>query len=111
DWDITDGITLTSITAYRKQHSANAVDLDGSPLNFQGNGNDSHQHQFSEELRIGGKALGGRLTWLVGGYYLDEKIDEILHVQIGFAGALKAVNQDNRVRPRTRTRALFTQES
>jgi iron complex outermembrane receptor protein len=111
EWTLTPNVTLTSISAYRNQYSANAIDLDGSPLDFQGNGNESRQHQFSEELRLGGSAFSGRLSWVIGGYYLDEKIDETLHVRIGFAGTLKAVSQDNRVQPFTRTRALFTQET
>jgi len=111
DWAISPNMTLTSITAFRRQVSSNKADLDGSPLDFQGNGNLSHQHQFSEELRLSGDAFEDRLKWLIGAYYLDEKVDETLSVRIGIAGAFRAVVQDNRVRPKTETRAIFTQET
>lgn len=111
NWAITAGLNFTSITAYRGQNSAINTNLTGSPLDFQANGNRSRQGQFSEELRLDGSAFDDRLKWLMGGYFFREHINEILNVQIGWAGELQALGLQNHVWPTTTTKALFTQET
>lgn len=109
DWTFGQSTTLTSITAYRAQDSFVNTDLDASPLDFFANYIESDQHQFSEELRLGGSAFDDRLAWLIGGYYFYEKIDESVNIRGGHVGALRAVSQMNTVRPEITTQAVFTQ--
>jgi outer membrane receptor protein involved in Fe transport len=77
DWNL-GGATLTSITAYREYDSDQGGDVDYSRVDIlyrapDGNGSRSFQ-TFSQELRLQGEAFGGRLDWLVGGYYADEDL-------------------------------------
>jgi iron complex outermembrane receptor protein len=64
---------LKSITAYRSMTTAFGVDQDGSPLDYASTYNQDKQHQFSEELQLGGTAFDDRLKWLVGGFYFKER--------------------------------------
>lgn len=66
---------LTSITAYRRfdDNQDNDVDFSGADLLRQQI--DFGIETFSQELRLNGQALDGRLDWLVGGFYSDESIE------------------------------------
>lgn len=60
---------ITSITAYRK---AVLDDLYNGP-SFSGSYDQQHDTQFSSEIRLNGKRIG-IFDWLVGGFYMDEKL-------------------------------------
>ncbi|MET0360837.1 MAG: TonB-dependent receptor, partial [Sphingobium sp.] len=66
------GTTLTSISAYRHSQYIASVDDDqrqAELLAADDFGDDSEL--WSQELRLDGK-IGGRLSWLVGAYFLDQ---------------------------------------
>ncbi|WP_267395066.1 MULTISPECIES: TonB-dependent receptor [unclassified Sphingomonas] len=77
DWNF-GGAALTSITAYREYKSGGASDIDYGNLDIgyrPDDGNSYRQfHTFSQELRLNGEAFGGKLDWLIGGYYSKEDI-------------------------------------
>lgn len=84
--------TLKNIVAYRKIDAAIGVEFDGSDLKAD-NGlpffnavNFAHQHQFSEELQLQGKAFGDRLNYTLGGYYFREKGSDFQQTVIGGYG-------------------------
>jgi len=66
-------VNVKSITAYRHLSSDFVLESDGAPVRIINTTNDYSQWQFSQELQFGGNALGDRLKWLVGLYYLKEK--------------------------------------
>lgn len=73
DYDISDSLTLTSITAYEDLYSSWIGDTEGGPA---GNGitrNNSPYHQFTQELRLSGETADGALEYTVGGFYFDSK--------------------------------------
>ncbi|MFP5395537.1 MAG: TonB-dependent receptor [Alphaproteobacteria bacterium] len=77
-WDL-GGATLTSITAYREYRSGQAGDVDYSAVDILYRANEPENlyrqfHTFTQELRLQGEALDGKLDWLVGGFYSDEKL-------------------------------------
>jgi outer membrane receptor protein involved in Fe transport len=75
DWDLGLG-TLTSITAYRDYKNAQGQDADFSTLDILRRTDlDRRFRLFTQELRLQGEAFDGRLDWLVGGYYANEKLD------------------------------------
>ena len=75
DWDLGLG-TLTSITAYRDYKNAQGQDADFSALDILRRTDlDRRFRLFTQELRLQGEAFDGRLDWLVGGYYANEKLD------------------------------------
>ncbi len=74
NWNLGFG-KLTSITAWRDNtvSGGNDVDYTGIDLLYfpdNGNANSTDFKQFSEELRLAGKA--GSLDWLVGGFFNNE---------------------------------------
>jgi len=75
DWDL-GAATLTSITAYRDYKNAQGQDADFSTLDILRRTDlDRRFRLFTQEVRLQGEAFDGRLDWLVGGYYANEKLD------------------------------------
>lgn len=72
DWDLGFGV-FQSISAYRDLDSSFRLDSDGSPLSIATTNNKYTQDQFSQELQLTGDAMGGRLGWIGGLYYLHEE--------------------------------------
>ncbi|MGX7927296.1 TonB-dependent receptor [Tsuneonella sp. HG094] len=70
--------TLTSITGYRQYRSGQASDTDYSAVDilYRGESDEAYRqfHTFTQELRLQGEALGGKLDWLIGGFYANEKL-------------------------------------
>ena len=70
------GANLTSITAYRDYKNKQGQDGDFNALDILNRQNlDRRFRLFSQELRLQGELFDGRLDWLVGGYYSNEKLD------------------------------------
>jgi len=70
-YDVTDALTLKSITAYRKLHTKDYIDIDATQKEVGDVLVDVHQHQFSQELQLA--YTGERLTGVAGLYYLKER--------------------------------------
>ena len=72
------GATLTSITAYRQYRSGQGSDTDYGEVDilYRAPSKDAYRqfHTFTQELRLQGEAFGGKLDWLVGGFYANEKL-------------------------------------
>jgi iron complex outermembrane receptor protein len=68
------GATLSSISNYTKFKFNYEEDCDGSPVDFCNFGYGQNLDQYSQELRVNGKA--GELTYTAGAYYL--KIDQTM---------------------------------
>ncbi len=86
--ELNDAITLKNIFGYNTSKSDDGFDYDGSPYHFfetQGtptandvkvvptNGFERNVRQISNELQIQGKALDGRLDFVLGAYYLNQR--------------------------------------
>ncbi len=72
-YDLTDDITLKSISAYRQIAWRIGTDLDGTPETLQEVSDAQHQFQVSQEFQINGKALDGKLNYVGGLYYFRER--------------------------------------
>jgi len=72
------GAQLTSITAYRSNDYERGQDADFNNLDIlyrDGSGGSFNKFKtFTQELRFQGELWGGRLNWLVGGYYAHENL-------------------------------------
>jgi iron complex outermembrane receptor protein len=84
DWSGSWG-KLRSISAYRDLDSHFALESDGAPMLLINTQNDYTQSQFSQEFQFTGSALGDRLKWLVGLYYLNERGEDINSLAPGSA--------------------------
>ena len=70
--------TLTSITAYRQYRSGQASDTDYGTVDilYRAPSDDAYRqfHTFTQELRLQGEAFDGKLDWLIGGFYANERL-------------------------------------
>lgn len=85
EFDLTDGITLKSITAWRKDKSVTPIDFDALPAADVDVPAIYRNRQFSQEVQL--LIEKGRLNGLVGGYYLNANANNIFDVVLGVQGA------------------------
>lgn len=77
-WQVTDALTLKSITGYRELDNETYQDYHSGvlgPVPIFITSWDSTQDQFSQELQAIGSALDERFMYVAGLYYLDESAD------------------------------------
>ncbi len=75
DWDLTDQLALTSISAYRSVRSFTNQDSDFSSADLIGdNRAKTAINTFTQELRVASD-FDGPLNFLLGGFYFKENID------------------------------------
>ena len=75
---------LIYIGSYREFDAFEAYDSDFSALDvFDVTGNTTSIKTMTHELRLQGDAADGRLSWLVGGYYSTEDIDQTFETALG----------------------------
>lgn len=82
-WDISDRMTLTSITDYKSFEKLLFIDVDAGPANQSANYAGVDAETFSQELRLNGSWDSG--TWVIGAYYLniDNESDNGLKFPVG----------------------------
>jgi iron complex outermembrane recepter protein len=93
EYDLTDTLSIKSITGYRELHWNVGTDLDNSPLNFLHTSFTMNQYQFSQEVQLLGSALDRKLNYVLGAYYFKEAGD--LHDYVTFAEGLLQVDGPN----------------
>jgi len=81
EYDASDAITLKSITSYRELEWRGKRDADNTPFTLLHTDFLSEGDQFSQEIQI--NYTQGNLTAVAGVYYYEEKISDILAVQVG----------------------------
>jgi outer membrane receptor protein involved in Fe transport len=75
DWDVADGISLTSISAYRAVRSFTNQDSDFTSADLIGdNRANTDIDTYTQELRVASD-FDGRFNFLLGGFFFKEKID------------------------------------
>ncbi len=95
-YDLSDAMTLKSITAFREITWAIGTSLQGVPGDgIQSVTDKQHQHQFSEEVQLIGKALDNRLDYVGGLYYFDEA--GYVHDFVPFEGLLYVYDLANTI--------------
>ena len=108
DWGLSNEInydfgaaTLTSITAYRDNKMIRGQDADFNNLDIffreSDGGSGARFKTFTQELRLQGETFGGRLDWLIGGYYANEKLRSVDNIGYGedfsrYANCVVALN-------------------
>ncbi len=83
-WDLSDSVTLKSITAYRDLQWTGKRDGDNTPFTILHTDFDSDGDQFSQEFQLNYQS--DRVTSVAGVYYFEEKISDILTVSVGDRG-------------------------
>jgi iron complex outermembrane receptor protein len=73
DWDITDGVHMKTIAAYRTYESDWASDGDGTPFDLNTTLNLQHHQQTSIEVNFTGGLFDNKVQWTTGGFYFSSK--------------------------------------
>lgn len=80
-------VQLISISAYREYKAGGAGDLDYSNVDIVYRPDDGNAYRrfrtFTQETRLSGSLLEGRLDWLVGGYYAHENLQVVDNLRFG----------------------------
>jgi iron complex outermembrane receptor protein len=71
-WNVTDWLTVKSITGYREMEMESSRDGDNTPANIFATQDFYEHEQISQEFQLGGN-YAERLNWLVGVYYYQEE--------------------------------------
>lgn len=74
NWNLSESVTLTSISGYDQFDRTESNDWDGSFAVDSSNINTSDIEVFSQELRLAGET--DKVAWVAGLYYSDDKVDE-----------------------------------
>jgi len=112
-WDLTDTLTLKNIFGYRKLSRQMVQDYDGIPAFLITPYQYSRSRNISEELQLQGHVLDGKLDFIVGGYYFEEKgLDGSLAntlPELNIAGAFRdpTIVGGATFNPRTTSASLF----
>ena len=69
EFDISDAVTLTSLTAYSRFNRDFPIDVDGTPVNNLLMNVLGKIESFSQELRLNGAFADNRIKWMVGANY------------------------------------------
>lgn len=73
DWDLANGMSLKSISAYRTYDTLSGQDNDGSPVVILQSLSEFTHEQLSQEFRLSGVALDGLLDFTVGGIMYQQE--------------------------------------
>ncbi|MEM1114540.1 MAG: TonB-dependent receptor [Pseudomonadota bacterium] len=89
EWDISDNLTMKSITAYRYTDALQNDDLDHSETPFLHRTNSEHPFsvpaetdQYSQELQLIGSAFEDRLQYVAGLFWFREETDDRITVNV-----------------------------
>ena len=72
NWNVSDAILLRSLTGYQRTKSSSLYDIDYSYAGTGGGPQRISDTAFSQELNLISQG-DGPFTWIVGGYFLDDK--------------------------------------
>ena len=92
-YNLTDTMTLKSISGYRQIKWNIGTDLDGTPETLQEVTDAQHQWQMSQEFQLLGKAFDNKLNYVTGLYYFKEA--GYVHDYVPFEGLLYVYDQSN----------------
>lgn len=114
-YELSDTLTLKSITAYRNLDAFSTSDPDGTLYRLYDQQAPTKQNQFSQELQLTGSLFEDKLDIVLGGYYFREEVDQTLFLcfapitprPTAFFNACNTWNQGNR--QVTKSYAVFGQ--
>jgi iron complex outermembrane receptor protein len=72
DVELSDRLSLKSITAYQYTDGRYSTDADTTPFGISGSMNRQRYRQFTQELRLNG-SISSLIDWTIGGYYFRGK--------------------------------------
>jgi iron complex outermembrane receptor protein len=81
--EVSDAVSVKSITAYRDEDAQFGMDQDHSPFRYLETTNDNQHDAFSQEFQINGTHMNDRLDWVAGAFYMHETGSDDFDVVLG----------------------------
>lgn len=81
DYDVSDALSLTSITAYREASGTAVLDIDGTPISILKERLGKRHEQFTQELRLSA-TIGNFADFTIGGFYYSASEREDFRITI-----------------------------
>lgn len=78
DWSINDNLSLVSISALRAFEVENTQDSDHLPITLLNNDSSDEVESLTQEIRLVGDSMNDRLKYVVGGFFMDEDIKDVV---------------------------------
>ncbi len=94
NWEVSNKITLTSVSAYNRYKRNTLEDCDGTQAEVCMSHYNNTASQFTQELRAFGDM--GKVRWTVGAYYLNQMSNQNLIVPLFFRAIGLAVDVHNK---------------
>ncbi len=85
NWNLTDNLSLLSVTSHREYLNAFGDDSDGSPISVVQLLQRMDHEQFTQELRLSASLWDGFADLTLGGFYLDAETNEDARVTLNYA--------------------------
>lgn len=105
DWDITDNMTLSSLTGYREMENYGEADSDGAPVGATFPDppippaiitRDNQEYEsLSQEFRLVGNAFDARMDYSLGLFYMDEEGDLFNETTAAGSGTANVADYSN----------------
>lgn len=86
DYELSENLSLKSITGYRSYDTLSGNDNDNSPVVFIQSTDWFEHEQFSQELRLSGALVENTVFFTVGGIYYDAKTRPLSRIHTPFSG-------------------------
>ncbi len=84
--ELNDSMNIHWISSYRKYQSNFGQDQDASPVPIAQLDNELKHYAWSQELRLNGNALDGKIDYTVGGFYFKQRGTYTARVDLNYAG-------------------------
>ncbi|HHX81618.1 MAG TPA: TonB-dependent receptor, partial [Pseudomonadaceae bacterium] len=78
DWAINDNLSLVSVTALRAFDVDNIQDSDHLPITLLDNYSRDKVETLTQEIRLVGNSMDERLNYVIGGFYMDEDLQDVV---------------------------------
>ncbi len=100
EWDVSEKLTVKSITGYRDLESFSARDGDATPHVLINTEDEFYHEQFSQEIQFSGVAYDSQVKWILGLFYFEENAEnpnplDGLPIQVGSIFSGGEVENDN----------------
>jgi iron complex outermembrane receptor protein len=95
NWNLTDKLSIKSLTGWQRIRTSSLIDLDGTPLPIFDDGRDIRTTALSQEIQINNQAFDDRLNWVAGAYYYKQT-DTPLNLTHTTLGRSTATTYDHR---------------
>ncbi len=91
DYELSDAVTLTSLTSYAHYKQNDRVDPDATPLQIADTVDRGSIKALFQEVRLSGE-FGEGSRWIIGGNYEDNEVDEIQTLTSTSGSGFRAFN-------------------